>query len=318
VFAGRGIALPGFGVTALVVVGAFGLGLATGWATGLIPDLVRADPSPSPSASPTPSLIADVDPVLPSMEPITRVLTQEDRDAGVTTTQVPLKADGTFSAVPGIGAPNDAAGDVRWVSVAVEDGLAVDAVAFKAYVIEKLNANRGWGTNRAVQYVPTDGVADYRIVLASPFTAAVLCPDAHATLATGAVVEASDAPSPSPTPTTTASASPSPAADSPWACGQDGVMVVSVYDWTAGFAAYTDDYAGSRTYLLNHQLGHLTGHDDVECAGGLADIMVVQEASVPDGCEVNPWPNPDAPAEFSTPSASPSAGPSPLAGVDTP
>jgi len=302
VFAGRGIALPGFGVTVLVVVGAFCLGIAAGWATGLVPDLVRAEPSPSPSASPTPSLVAEVDPVLPSMEPITRELTQDDRDAGVTTTSVTRQADGTFTVVPGSGIPDDDAGDVRWVSVAVEDGVTADVAAFKAYVIETLNANRGWGTGHSLQFVPTDGVADYRIVLASPYTAAVLCPDTHVTVEPGAIDTASDEPAPSPTPSTTP-------ADSPWSCGQDGVIVVSMYNWTAGFPAYADDYVSARAYLLNHRLGHLTGRADVECAGGRADVMVIQEDSVPAGCEVNPWPNPDAPEDFPIPSPSPTPVP---------
>lgn len=310
-FAGRGIALPGFGVTVLVVAGAFGLGVATGWATGLIPDLVQADPSASPSPSPTPSPTSDFYPIIPPMEPITRLLTQEDRDAGVMTTEITLRAEGTFSEVPGVGTPDDAAGDVRWVSIAVEDGVTADAAAFKAYVIDTLNANRGWGSAHAVQYVPTDGVADYRIVLASPYTTAVLCPDPHVTVPVGTVADASAEPSP---PASANPESANPEADSPWSCGQGGVIVVSAYDWTAGFAAYAEDYSGSRTYLLNHRLGHLRGRDDVVCAGGRADIMVVQEASIPDGCEVNPWPNPDAPVDLPTPSASPTA----LPGAGTP
>lgn len=302
-FAGRGIALPGAGVTLLVVAIAFGLGMAAGWASGLVPALVEADPSPSPSASPVASIVASVEPVLPSMAPITRLLTPEDAAAGVTTTKVQTRADGTITVVPGIGSPVEGDGDVRWVSVAVEDGVEADAAAFKAYVIETLNANRGWGTGHAVQYVPTTGVADYRIVLASPYTAAVLCPDRHLTRAVASVTEASATPSPA------ASEVPDVAVDTPWSCDQDGVIVISSYDWTAGFPAYSNDYPGARTYLLNHSIGHLLGKDDVECAGGLAGIMVVQEESLPEGCEVNPWPNPAAPIDYVEPSASPTPAP---------
>ena len=313
-FAGRGIALPGVGVTALVVAGAFLLGVGAGWATGFVPALVRADPSPSPSPSPAASITATVAPVLPYLQPITRQLTQADRDAGVTTTDVTTKAAGTISVVPGIGSPAAGAGDVRWVSVAVEDGVTIDAAAFKAYVISTLDANKGWGTGHAVQFVSTDGVADYRIVLASPYTAKVLCPDPHLTKPAGSFVEAS--PSPTPTPkkpaaaaTSTVSPSPGAAVDSPWSCAQDGVIVISSYDWTAGFLAYATDYAGSRAYILNHHLGHLLGHNDVACAGGRADVMVVQEATLPDGCTVNPWPNADAKAVYVDPNASPPPSP---------
>jgi hypothetical protein len=305
-------------VTALVVAGAFLLGVGAGWATGFVPALVRADPSPSPSPSPAASITATVDPVLPNLQPITRQLTQADRDAGVTTTAVATKAAGTISVVPGVGSPATGAGDVRWVSVAVEDGVTIDAAAFKAYVISTLNANRGWGSGHAVQFVSTDGVADYRIVLASPYTAKVLCPDPHRTKPAGSFVEASPTPSPAPKPaaaaTSTVSPSPGDAAVSPWSCAQDGVIVISSYDWTAGFPAYATDYAGSRAYFLNHQLGHLLGHNDVACAGGRANVMVVQEATLPAGCTVNPWPNPDAAADYVDPKASPQ----PSAGARTP
>ncbi|NTV40246.1 MAG: DUF3152 domain-containing protein [Demequinaceae bacterium] len=304
-FAGRGIALPGFGVTVLVVAGAFALGVGAGWATGFVPGLVKAEPSVSPSATPVPSIVPTADPVLPSMAPITRLLSQDDRDAGVTTTKVKTRAEGTISVVPGVGNAASDAGDVRWVSIAVEDGVVADAAAFKAYVISTLNDNRGWGTGHTVQFVSTDGVADYRIVLASPYTAAVLCPDTHVTKQAGSVTEASPSPSPSPT----VSPSPAAAVDSPWTCEDDGVIVISSYDWTAGFPAFGDDYAGSRAYLVNHQIGHLLGRDDVACAGGPADIMVVQEAVLPEGCVANPWPNPDAPATFVDPSAAPSPAP---------
>ncbi len=300
-FAGRGIALPGFGVTVLVVAGAFGLGVAAGWATGFVPALVRAEPSASPSPSPVASISATVDPVLPQLPPITRELTQADRDAGVTTTDVKTKAAGTISVVPGIGDPVAGAGDTRWVSVAVEDGVEADSAAFKRYVIATLNANRGWGTGHSVQYVATDGVADYRIVLASPYTAAILCPDPHLTKPAGSVTEVS------PTPTPTVSPSPGAAVETPWSCEEDGVIVISSYNWTAGFPAFGTDFAGSRAYILNHHVGHLLGRGDVECAGGPADIMVVQEEVLPDGCEANPWPNPAAPVDYVDPNADPSA-----------
>lgn len=289
-----------------MVAGAFGLGVLAGWATGFIPQIVAAEPSASPSATPLPSITTDVEPVLPAMEPITRELTQADRDAGVTTTDITVKAEGTFSVVPGAGIPVDDAGDVRWVSVSVEDGVAVNADAFKNYVISTLNANRGWGTEHAVQFVATDGVADYRIVLASPYTAAVLCPDTHVVIpivpeTEEAEAEVAEADTPSATPAT----------DTPWSCGDDGVVVISSYDWTAGFAAFAADYEGSRTYLINHRIGHLMGREDVICEGGRADIMVVQEAELPAGCEANPWPNPDAPADFVDPEAAATATPTP-------
>jgi len=315
VFAGRGIALPGFAVTALVVVGAFGLGLAAGWATGFVPGLVRADPSPSATPSPSPSATSGPQPVLPVMHPITRTLGQADFDAGVTSTEILLKGKGTFKVVPGVGTPAVNGGDVRWVSVAIEDGVASNPAAVRNFVLATLNANQSWGTGGALQFVPTDGVSDYRIVIASPYSAAVLCPDTHVTATLGALTAVAPSPSPSasPSPSPSASESESESAgaadESPWACGDDGVIVISSYDWTAGFSAFGTDYAAAREYLLNHRVGHLLGHADVECTGGRADVMVNQEAALPAGCAANPWPYPDAPASLPESSAEASSAP---------
>ncbi len=154
--------------------------------------------------------------------------------------------------VPGTDEPDDGKGDVRWVSVAVEDGVSADAGAFRNYVLSVLNDNRAWGSGGHLQYVATDGVADYRVLLASPYTTAAVCPDPHVAVTVGPVTEASpSAIGRSPT----ASAAPqaqgdavngtsAPSADSPYEhlCADDGVIVISSYDWTAGYPAFADDY----------------------------------------------------------------------------
>lgn len=311
-FAGRGITLPGFLISAAVIVGAFVLGVGAGWFTASLPGIVEADPSPSPSPSASTLLDPSVQPSLPPLTPITRALTQEDRDAGVVTTEVPVKGEGTLSAVPGVGTPEPNAGDVRWVSVAIEDGVRINSQAFRGFVMDTLNDNRAWGSGGVVQYVPTDGVADYRVILASPFTAAALCPDPHTAVVSGPVVPVS------PSPSAQASAAPSipPAVSGATApdgaavdlCGEPGVIVVSVYDWTAGMAGYGDDYTGSRQYQLLHRLGHLAGNPDVACAGPRAAAMVNQDDELPEGCAPNPWPFPDAPVDEPEPTASPAPG----------
>jgi hypothetical protein len=90
-------------------------------------------------------------------------------------------------------------------------------------------------------------------------------------------------------------------------CSEDGVIVLSVYDWTAGLPAYIDDYSGARNYMLLHRLGHLMGREDTACAAGRAVVMDLQYDDFPEGCEVNPWPYPDAPAASPTPTPSPTA-----------
>lgn len=313
-FAGRGISLPGLAVTAGVVMVAFGLGLVAGWITDGLPGRLRAEPSPSASPSPSAPVGPTVEPSVPPLEPVTRDLTIDDRAAGVVTTNYAFRGDGTFTVVPGKNEPDASKGDVRWVSVAVEDGVSVDAVAFRHYVLEALNDNRAWGTDGTLQYVATDGVADYRVLLASPYTTAAVCSNPHVAVTVGPVTEAS----PSPSAEASVAGAPEgsgdavngsaePQADSPYdhLCSDDGVIVLSIYDWTAGLPAFADDYAGAREYLMLHHLGHLMGREDSTCASGRAEVMDLQREPLPDGCEVNPWPHPDAPPELPVPSPTP-------------
>lgn len=313
-FAGRGISLPGLAVTAGVVVVAFGLGLVAGWITDGLPSRLRAEPSPSASPTATPGLSPTIEPSLPPLDPVTRDLTVDDRAAGVVTTDYLVRADGTFTVVPGKDEPDASKSDVRWVSFAVEDGVSVDAVAFRRYVMSVLNDNRAWGTDGQLQFVATDGVADYRVVLASPYTTAAVCPDQHVAVTVGPVIEASPTPSADAAPSLAPQASGGAvngATDAPTAsaydhlCGDDGVIVLSAYDWTAGLPGFADDYVGARRYLVLHRMGHLMGREDSTCATGRAAVMDTQRDVLPEGCEPNPWPYPDAPESMPTPSPTP-------------
>lgn len=313
-FAGRGISLPGIAVTAAVVAAAFGLGLLAGWVTDGLPERLRAEPTPTASPSPTFAFSPTVEPSVPPREPITRDLTADDRAAGVVSTDYAFRGDGTFTVVPGTDQPDADKGDVRWVSVAVEDGVSADDGAFRAYVLEVLNDNRAWGTDGTLQYVATDGVADYRVLLASPYTTAAACADPHVAAQVGPVTNTSPTPAPDAEPAVAPQASgesvngptESPA-DSPYdnLCSEDGVIVLSIYDWTAGLPAYEDDYSGARNYMLLHRVGHLMGREDSECTSGRAAVMDLQRDGFPEECEVNPWPYPDAPAVPPGPTPSP-------------
>lgn len=315
IFAGRGITLPGFVVSAAVIVSAFCLGIGAGWFTANLPEMLEAEPPPSPTPSPSPMIDISSTPSLPPLPPITRALEQDDRDAGIVTTEIELKGEGIFTVVRGVGTPAPTEGDVRWVSVAVEDGVRADATLFRSYVMDVLNDNRAWGSGDSVQYVHTDGVADYRIILVSPYTAAAMCPDAHAAVQSGPVVPVSPSPTPEPEEHTAVAMPPSVAGTGYLAdvgenvCADDSVVVVSIYDWTAGTAAFGDDYTSARQFLLLHRLGHLAGNPDVACAGGRADVMVNQHEELAEGCEANPWPFPDAPVEVevTTPTQSPAS-----------
>lgn len=289
----------------LVAVSALAAGVLVAWGTTLIPGFI-AGSEPSPSPSPSPTVVPTEGVVVPSLEPILRDLDDADLAAGVTTLDFTYQGAGTFTIAPGKGEPRDDGTPVRWVSIAVEDGIEADPAAFTSFVLEGLNEERGWGAEGRLEFVQTDGVADYQIMLASPFTAAAVCPNNHVAAQVGPVTEAtaSDEPTPSPTldpglaagdPAATASPELAEGAINP-ACAVDGVVVISMYEWSAGFVAFGQDRTGARHYILNHQLGHLFGHEETECVSGIAAVMDDQRVEMPQ-CTANPWPYPDAAGE---------------------
>ncbi|WP_169746869.1 DUF3152 domain-containing protein [Demequina gelatinilytica] len=294
-FAGRGIDLPSIGITVVTIVACFALGIGAGWVTGQVPDWYRAwsEPEPSVSASPSPTPEPSVS--LAALEPITRALDEDDALAGVVTTEVVERGEGTFTAALGgdgatatagaSGSPSASTDAVptRYVRIDVEDGITVDEPAFVDFVMSTLNDARGWGSAGRMQFVLTDGAADVRVVLASPYTIAVRCPDPHAA-ATAAVVGGEATPSPEPT-----------AGDVSTACATDGIVPVSIYDWTAGLSRFGEKRTVAREFLLNHGVGHVLGVEDATCESGRAEVMVDQ-ASMGKGCKVNAWPYPDAEA----------------------
>lgn len=298
-FAGRGIPWRPIAVTVIVVVVAFAAGIGVGWGTGKVPALYLAatSPSASPSASLEPSASPSVS-VAP-LGPITRDLTSADAQAGVRTTVYTFRGDETFTPIPGEGEPVDNEGPVRLVRIDVEDGIDVDAGSFAEYVMSILNDPRGWGSEGRLQFVQTQGVPDLRVVLASPYTAALMCPSPHAV---GRGVAAAVEPSAG-----EADASPSASA-SPTSstCADRGAGAISQYDWIAGLPGYGDDVVGARQYLISHGSGHILGEAEATCAGGTALVMVDQRDAVQD-CDVNPWPFPDAELAPASPSPEASA-----------
>lgn len=284
-FAGRRIGRPGLWVSVATVAVAFGLGVGVGYGTGLVPDLyARWTASPEPSTSPSPSASATPEVSVGPLAPIERELDDADTLAGLTSLTVPTQASGTLTPVVGTTTEVEGGGPVRYVRIEVEDGIDVSATVFRDFVMATLNDPRGWGSDGRQQFVLTDGVADVRIVLASPLTLATLCRPID--------VEPTAAASPEPT--------PSPSAALP--CESQGIVPLSLQDWAAGLSRYAEDRTGSRQYQVGHGAGYVLGEEVGACSSGRASVMVVQE-SMPAECSVNPWPFPDAPVPETAPAA---------------
>lgn len=294
--------------TALVVVSAFALGMLVGWGTTLVPGIFAAEPEVSASPSPSPTATVDPDEVeVPPMEPILRDLDEQDALAGVTTLQPTYRGEGTFTVVSTKHEPENPDAPLRWVSIAVEDGIAIDARAARAFVMDVLQDNRSWGSDGRLEFVETDGVADYRIVFASPFTTAAECPEAHVAVHAGPVVTESTGPSPDAESGEVEDVEVVDAGEDGGVtvCAEDGLIMISMYDWSAGYGLFGTDRTAARAYILNHRMGHLLGHAESQCAGGRADVMDDQTGEL--ACEPNAWPFPDAVIEEPSPSPSSSA-----------
>ena len=111
-------------------------------------------------------------------------------------------------------------------------------------------------------FARTDGRdADFRVILASPATNAVLCRPLD----------------------TNGQAS----------CGREGRVVLTLSRWVHATAEFAELRTVYRQSLVNHEMGHLLGHAHQMCPrrGALAPVMQQQTYGL-DGCRANPWPHP--------------------------
>ena len=221
-------------------------------------DANRTVDDPDPVVAPS-TVAVPVEPV-PSVVALPPGLTADDVAAGLLSADVPEVAGGTFVVVPGSD-PGPGTGTVRTVRVEVEAGLAVDGALFAATVMATLNDPRGWGGDGSTSFARTDGDAEIRVILASPQTVDALC----VPLRTRGEVS----------------------------CGRGGHAALNLRRWVQATPEYAADKVLYRQYLVNHEVGHLLGHQHQSCggAGQVAPVMQQQSYRVAP-CLPNAWPFP--------------------------
>lgn len=173
---------------------------------------------------------------------------------------VVARGDGRLTVVPGTSRPVGA-GPLRRYAVEVEGGLGVDPAAFARVVERTLADPRSWTGQggRALQRV--DGEADLRVALVSPGTVDRLC----APLRT----------------------------NGRFSCAKGDRAVLNVARWQTGASAYAGMLQDYRSYLVNHEVGHVLGAGHTSCPGPgqVAPVMLQQTLGL-DGCRPGPWPHP--------------------------
>lgn len=227
-----------------------------------------AEPSMATSATETGAVHLLADPVFvdgDTVEVAEDAVTTANTLAGIRPGDVPRSSSGAFAVAPG-SSPAPGPGRVATVRVEVEDGVPVDVAALAAFVMDTLNDPRGWGADGSVSFARTDGPdPEIRVLVASAATVDAMC----APLRT----------------------------NGRWSCGRYGHAALNADRWVSGAPAFLEaegaDLTTYRQYLVNHEVGHLLGHQHTGCPapGAIAPVMLQQSIRL-EGCRPNGWPNP--------------------------
>ena len=273
---------------------ALGVGWGAGWVTDFFARLVEP-PIVIPSGQPTtngPLSTPSPTAVVPELFPaITRALDEADSSAGLTSLEVPVAGSGTLVVIPGQSEVTPGV-DTRFVRMEIEAGLPFAEEVFADFILATLTDARGWGIDDSHTYARTDGIADIRVVIASPETIATLCARPHeARSARAPEVEPSSGVDASPN----VSASATPTVEP--SCADLGIVPISAYSWAAGVFAFGEDRTAARQWLVLHGVGHVWGRAEEECDTSVrnpgASVMVDHTRTIVP-CTPQQWPFPDA------------------------
>ena len=175
---------------------------------------------------------------------------------------VVAEGDGELAVVAG-GSSRVGRGPLRTYVVEVEGGLGLDPAQVAMAVDRVLADPRSWtsGGRQAVQRVDDPDEADLRIAIASPETTDRLCAPLRTV--------------------------------GRYSCANGERAVLNARRWLTGAAAYGGQLEAYRTYLVNHEVGHVLGQGHASCpgAGQVAPVMLQQTKGL-DGCAPGPWPFP--------------------------
>jgi hypothetical protein len=144
-------------------------------------------------------------------------------------------------------------GEVVTYRVLVETKYAALADEFAHHVDDSLADPDGWAA-AGYTFAATDGEADITIILAAPKTTDRMC----APLLTGGS----------------------------FSCGRKGRVVINARRFKHGATTYRGKLEQYRTYVVNHEVGHLLGFDHRACPGrGMRAPVMLQQTKSLAGCK---------------------------------
>jgi hypothetical protein len=177
----------------------------------------------------------------------------------------PKSGPGTYEFAAGDGDVLGTAGPIRRFHLAIESNIKVIAMAdFAAKVTATLGDERSWihsGQYR-LQQVPLSRSAEFTIYLVTSATSSHLC----APLYTGGYTS----------------------------CRQGSRVVLNLDRWMGSVPDYVNakvPLEAYRTYMVNHEVGHVLGHGHELCPGTGQPAPVMEQQTLGlHGCKANEWP----------------------------
>ncbi len=171
-------------------------------------------------------------------------------------------ASGDMKTVEGESEPSGDGPTMRY-AVEVEEELPGDPADFGDAVEMILGDERSWGAEGEASFarVAAKDEADFTVTLAAPDTVDELC----APLSTNGRVS----------------------------CSTGQQAIINQNRWVSGVEHFDGDLDTYRIYVINHEVGHVLGHDHVDCPGSGETAPIMQQQTLGlDGCEPNGWVNP--------------------------
>jgi hypothetical protein len=179
----------------------------------------------------------------------------------------PRTGPGTYVYATGQSAVFGTAGTLRTYHVAVETGVPVSPADFAALVDQTLSDPRSWiaGKDVRLQRVPASVDANFTVKLVTAGTAQQLC------AAVGLDIVWHGEPYSS--------------------CQAGAQAVINLTRYLTSVPNYGAPLLNYREYAINHEVGHVLGHNHELCPGKGKPAPVMQQQTFSlQGCVANSWP----------------------------